>query len=159
MLRQATSSFSLRRTVNSRPSSRACAANWVRNGIEVRREGGGSLFEAPEVIATYHFLRMLIDEGDEVALYEALRTPYLRHLDSQSATVEALTDKKALADWFEGTSCNDLVDRLRLSAIEETVPQTLTRVFEETGLLRAYEAAGMTGGRQTFSGSRNTPVP
>jgi ATP-dependent exoDNAse (exonuclease V) beta subunit len=113
-------------------------------GVEVRRESGETLFDAPEVIATYHFLRMLLDEDDEIALYEALRTPYLRHLPFQQATVDALNGAPGtLLTWFQATAAHDLVNDLRLSSLEETVPQTLTRIFEETRLLPAYEAAGM----------------
>jgi DNA helicase II / ATP-dependent DNA helicase PcrA len=115
------------------------------DGIDVRRQGGDSLFEAREVIATYHFLRLVVDDQDDVVLYEALQTPYLRHLDATDAVAAQVAGEgteRILHEWFKTTSEAALIERLRQRAIEEPLAQVLTRVYEETGLLRAYEVAG-----------------
>jgi ATP-dependent helicase/nuclease subunit A len=114
--------------------------------VQVRREASGKLFEAPEVVATYHMLRLLLEETSDAVLYEALQTPFLRHLDPGDVMAAMLSEGPtgaSLVGWFTATPEYEIVARLRDRAREDSVPQILSRLYEEFGLVEEYERAEM----------------
>lgn len=121
--------------------------NRLDGEVPTRREAGGGLFETPEVLATYHLLSLLLDPDDEVALLEALQTPYLRHLDGSGVlqqVLEAGPDANAaLLEWFAETDEARLLDQLREETKYATLTELLGHVIDAFGIQRAYSRAEM----------------
>jgi ATP-dependent exoDNAse (exonuclease V) beta subunit len=115
-----------------------------QRGIGLQRDGGG-LFGTPEVIGTYQTLRVIADEHDEASLFEALGTPYMAGTDVDDAIGARLrygATAPPISDAVAGTQAGSMLDLLRDAAHTETVAQLLTRLFDASGIVSAYEAAG-----------------
>lgn len=116
-------------------------------GLPVRAESGGAFFEQPEIVSTYHLLRLLLHYPDETALTLALRTPYLADVDLggvEQSLLQYEMSGQPLTDALE-ERYPEIEARLRgLSALvrSETVPQILARLYEQFAIREWYRARG-----------------
>lgn len=118
------------------------------DGILVRSETAGSFFEQPEIISTYHMLRLLLLYPDETSLVLALRTPYLRAMDSTEREQFILQyhtqNGNPLVDWLEDKHPlkKNVLAELRTSVRTDTVPQILSRLYNSFEIEEYYQRQG-----------------
>ncbi|MDM0115657.1 ATP-dependent helicase [Variovorax sp. J22R133] len=118
-------------------------------GVLARADSGTPILRRPEVVATYRLLQLLVRYPDDVALVEALNTPYLREVDLSPEIASLMSygrqRGRPLTDAFErrfGAIATKLID-IRNASLTATVPQLLGHIDETFGLKRWYREAGV----------------
>lgn len=116
-------------------------------GFPVKRDTGTRFFQQPEVVATAHFLDLLLHHPDDALLSLCLGGPYLRGVNLQDDEVRRLQDtdqNRALSAAFarEHPDRNEHLRQFARHLKTDTVPQFLARIYQESGILDEYRAAG-----------------
>ncbi len=117
-------------------------------GIVVRREEGGQFFRRPEVVAAYRLVRLVLDYPNEVALSQALRTPYLAGRAHPAAAEQGVLQDGPLggdlAGWFANAhrDLEAVVRDLQAAVRTDTVPQLLEQVYRRFGLREHHRDRG-----------------
>jgi len=116
-------------------------------GLPVKRDTGARFFQQPEVVATAHFLDLLLHHPDDALLALCLDGPYLRDINLRAEETMRLQDGAhplALSTSFARTHPERHEHLLRFSRHLKTdpVPQFLARIYQETGILDHYRSTG-----------------
>jgi ATP-dependent exoDNAse (exonuclease V) beta subunit len=116
--------------------------------VRVRAEEVGGFYQRPEIISTYHMLRLVLHRFDDTVLTLALRTPYLREADlsdfEHNLLQYRLGEGSALTDEFEDRhpEYHRHLEALRAAVRTETVPQLLGRVYRDFGIQEYFQEHG-----------------
>lgn len=134
-------------------------------GIDARPDQGESLYQHPEIVATYRMLRLILNEDDAAALAAALPTPYMRDVDlkeherdlvqydieSDNFLIDKLRNRypdilSASTDENE----EGILNRLRRSVRTDTASQVLDQLYDAFGILEHYSEQGNTAAVQNL---------
>lgn len=117
-------------------------------GIPARADRGARFYEAPEIVAVYRLLRLVLHYPNDGVVSQALDTPYLAGLGGRAVERGLVQYRPAegapLVDWLEENH-EDLANRLselRARVRTDTVSQLLRRVYAELGVTKHHEQAG-----------------
>ena len=121
-------------------SVQAYAQALASAGVSARADRGEQFYDAPETVAVYRLLRLVLHYPHDGVVSQALDTPYLAHLGGEVEEARLVqygaVDGYPLVDWLE-TTHPEVAGRL--AALRErvridTVSQLLRRLYDQLGV-------------------------